>query len=136
MSENNPASSAGAVPPKAPEVVKVQPKKETVRINLPPKPTASPTIKIPSPTPAAPPPAAAPTPAVAASATAATPAAAPIPVTPTGAKPVAAAPIAPSGRPAAARPAAAPSGVSGLDLGLGIAAVLIALGVIARLLTL
>ncbi|HAO68127.1 MAG TPA: CpaF family protein, partial [Verrucomicrobiales bacterium] len=27
----------------------VQPKKETVRINLPPKPTAAPTVKIPAP---------------------------------------------------------------------------------------
>lgn len=31
---------------------KVQPKKETVRINLPPKPTAAPTVKIPAPAPA------------------------------------------------------------------------------------
>jgi hypothetical protein len=37
----------GAVPPKK-ETGKVQPKKETVRINLPPKPTAAPTIKLPT----------------------------------------------------------------------------------------
>jgi len=46
----NPASSpvpTGAVPPKK-ETGKVQPKKETVRINLPPKPTAAPTIKLPT----------------------------------------------------------------------------------------
>jgi hypothetical protein len=34
-------------PPKK-ETGKVQPKKETVRINLPPKPTAAPTIKLPT----------------------------------------------------------------------------------------
>ena len=39
---------SGAVPPKPAEAAKVQPKKETVRINLPPKPTASPTIKLPT----------------------------------------------------------------------------------------
>jgi hypothetical protein len=38
---------AGAVPPKK-ETGKVQPKKETVRINLPPKPSAAPTIKLPT----------------------------------------------------------------------------------------
>jgi hypothetical protein len=35
------------MPPKK-ETGKVQPKKETVRINLPPKPTAAPTIKLPT----------------------------------------------------------------------------------------
>jgi hypothetical protein len=61
------------VPPPKKETGKVQPKKETVRINLPPKPTAAPTIKLPTlppggptgapspvPMPAAPAPAAAP----------------------------------------------------------------------------
>ena len=38
----------GAVPPPKKETGKVQPKKETVRINLPPKPTAAPTIKLPT----------------------------------------------------------------------------------------
>jgi hypothetical protein len=38
---------SGAVPPKK-ETGKVQPKKETVRINLPPKPSAAPTIKLPA----------------------------------------------------------------------------------------
>ena len=38
---------SGAVPPKK-ETGKVQPKKETVRINLPPKPSAAPTIKMPT----------------------------------------------------------------------------------------
>jgi len=36
------------VPPKPSEASKVAPKKETVRISLPPKPTASPTIKLPA----------------------------------------------------------------------------------------
>jgi len=36
------------MPPKPAEASKVQPKKETVRINLPPKPTSAPTIKLPS----------------------------------------------------------------------------------------
>lgn len=42
-----PAGPTGALPPKK-ETGKVQPKKETVRINLPPKPTAAPTIKLPT----------------------------------------------------------------------------------------
>jgi hypothetical protein len=36
------------VPPVKKETGKVQPKKETVRINLPPKPSAAPTIKLPT----------------------------------------------------------------------------------------
>ena len=47
MAENIPNVPAGAMPPKK-ETGKVQPKKETVRINLPPKPTAAPTIKLPT----------------------------------------------------------------------------------------
>lgn len=47
MAENIPSLPGGAVPPK-PEASKVQPKKETVRINLPPKPSAAPTIKLPT----------------------------------------------------------------------------------------
>ncbi|MGH7977164.1 MAG: hypothetical protein ACREDS_00125 [Limisphaerales bacterium] len=43
----NPGMPSGAVPPKK-ETGKVQPKKETVRINLPPKPSAAPTIKLPT----------------------------------------------------------------------------------------
>ena len=45
---NPPAPPTGAVPPPKKETGKVQPKKETVRINLPPKPTAAPTIKLPT----------------------------------------------------------------------------------------
>src|SRR6185369_7669857 len=47
MAENIPNTPGGAVPPKK-ETGKVQPKKETVRINLPPKPSAAPTIKLPT----------------------------------------------------------------------------------------
>jgi hypothetical protein len=44
----NPGTPIGAMPPPKKETGKVQPKKETVRINLPPKPTAAPTIKLPT----------------------------------------------------------------------------------------
>ena len=47
MAENIPNLPAGALPPKK-ETGKVQPKKETVRISLPPKPSAAPTIKMPT----------------------------------------------------------------------------------------
>ena len=53
MADNTPNTPSGAVPPRPTEAAKVQPKKETVRINLPPKPTAAPTIKIPAPAPSA-----------------------------------------------------------------------------------
>src|SRR6185437_10494935 len=43
-----PPSPSGVVQPPKKETGKVQPKKETVRINLPPKPTAAPTIKLPT----------------------------------------------------------------------------------------
>src|SRR5450432_2133894 len=45
---SNPGAPMGAMPPTKKETGKVQPKKETVRINLPPKPTAAPTIKLPT----------------------------------------------------------------------------------------
>jgi len=100
---NNPLPGAptGAEPLKK-STGKVQPKKETVRINLPPKPTAAPTIKLPTLPPGGPTGAPSAAPALArvgAPAPAAAPAAAaPAPKT-------AAAPAAPAG---AARPAAAP----------------------------
>jgi len=47
MSDINP-SIPGGLPPKPAESAKVQPKKETVRISLPPKPTSAPTIKLPT----------------------------------------------------------------------------------------
>jgi hypothetical protein len=45
---NIPNVPMGAVPPMKKSTGKVQPKKETVRINLPPKPSAAPTIKLPT----------------------------------------------------------------------------------------
>ena len=48
MAETPPNISSGAVLPPKKETGKVQPKKETVRINLPPKPSAAPTIKLPT----------------------------------------------------------------------------------------
>jgi hypothetical protein len=81
-------------PPK-PAEAKVQPKKETVRIALPPKPTASPTIKLPT-LPASGAPAAAPPPAVPAGAVPPSASAAPAP----------AAAAAPAARPATAAPGA------------------------------
>jgi hypothetical protein len=46
--QNIPNVPAGAVPPPKKETGKVQPKKETVRISLPPKPSTAPTIKLPT----------------------------------------------------------------------------------------
>ena len=45
---NIPNVPTGAVPPPKKETGKVQPKKETVRISLPPKPSTAPTIKLPT----------------------------------------------------------------------------------------
>ena len=116
---NNPLPGAptGAEPLKK-STGKVQPKKETVRINLPPKPTAAPTIKLPTLPPGGP--TGAPSPSFPAPPTAAAPAkAAPAPpahgaapATKTGAAPVS------TQRPAAMqRPAAAPaaSSIKALD---------------------
>lgn len=130
MAENIPNSPAGAMPPRPSEAAKVQPKKETVRINLPPKPTAGPAIKIPTPAGAPPPP----TPPAAAHAGA--PAAAPVAAAPVAARPVAAAPAAPSAArpqvPARPVPAAAAATVGGLDLALGGMAALLALAALVR----
>lgn len=123
MSDNNPSLPGGALPPKPAEGTKVQPKKETVRINLPPKPSAAPTIKLPTLPPGGPTAAAAP---VAAAAPAAAPAA---PARAAAAPAVAAAPV--SQRPVQ-RPVAAPvAAISGLDKALAIVAAvagLIAIG--------
>ena len=111
---DNISTPGGALPPKPAEAAKVQPKKETVRINLPPKPTSAPTIKLPTLAQGSAPPAAA------ASAAAPVAAAAPAP----------AKAAAPAPRPAAAY------GVSGLDKGLAIAAAVVglaSLGVIVYL---
>jgi hypothetical protein len=127
MADNMPGSPEGAVPPKPAEAAKVQPKKETVRINLPPKPTAAPNIKIPAPSAAgaaARPAAPAPPPAPAAAAPAAAPAPAP--------RPVAAAPTAPRATPAPRAPVV--QGVSGLDTGLAVAAAVLSIAALVILL--
>jgi len=145
MAEND-TNLPGGLPPKPAESPKVQPKKETVRISLPPKPAPSATIKLPTmpsapAAPAAPPSA----PGVAA-------AHAPVPPT-SGARPPLG--VAPPGgtRPATRGPAARPIGpapaagmrpapgaalaaapkamVSGLDIGLAVAAAVLGLGAVA-----
>jgi hypothetical protein len=95
-----PGTPTGAEPLKK-STGKVQPKKETVRINLPPKPTAAPTIKLPTLPPGGPTGAPSPafTPAPAAAAPTKSSVAAP---TKTGAAPVAAQRPAPAPRPTAA----------------------------------
>jgi len=127
MAENIPNIPGGAVSPKK-ETGKVQPKKETVRINLPPKPSAAPTIKLPTLPPGGPAgmPGAAPAPAVGHAAPAAparTGAAAP--AAPTAARGPASAPAAP--RPAAAPVAAGPRPASTLDTIFAIAAAVVGL---------
>jgi hypothetical protein len=124
MAENIPGAPGGAFPPKPPEPSKIQPKKETVRINLPPKPSAAPTIKLPTlpaggPTASgaqfsAPP---SPVPAITPARSAAAP-------TATGA----AAQRAPAPRSAA--PAPRPAAISGLDKALAIAAAIAALAAV------
>jgi hypothetical protein len=114
MPPNNPlpGTPSGAEPMKK-STGKVQPKKETVRINLPPKPTAAPTIKLPTLPPGgptgAPSPASAPAPAAAAPAPALKTAAAASAATARGtAAPAAAAPgTGQRPAPAASRPAVA-----------------------------
>src|SRR5580658_9640324 len=93
---NVPGAPQGAEPMKK-TTGKVQPKKETVRINLPPKPSAAPTIKLPTLPPGGPTGAASPLPAPPAPA-------APAPPRATSA-PVAQRPIAPK---APAAPALSP----------------------------
>ena len=127
--QNIPGAPAGAVPPAKKETGKVQPKKETVRINLPPKPSAAPTIKLPTLPPGGPTgaPSAAPQ-AVPAAKSPAAPAAAPATRSTVS---TAAAPAAQS-RPAAAVPKAAPAGaptIGAVDQILIIAAAVV--GVIA-----
>ncbi len=118
------------MPPKK-ETGKVQPKKETVRINLPPKPSAAPTIKLPTLPPGGP--AGGP----AAAAPAAAPAARPVGLPRAAAAP--AAPAAPARTTTAAprmapAPVAAQPGLGKLDTILVIAAAVI--GVLALLTTL
>jgi hypothetical protein len=117
-----PGAPGGAVPPPKKETGKVQPKKETVRINLPPKPSAAPTIKLPTLPPGGPTgaPSAPPLPSIARA-----PAAAPV-AAPRGAAPTAA-PRATTA-PAVQRPApAAAATVGKLDKILAIVAMVAAL---------
>jgi hypothetical protein len=114
------------VPPQPSEAPKVAPKKETVRISLPPKPTASPTIKLPA-MPAG-------APAAAKAAPAAAPASrAPAPPTPpkggASVKVSAPAPSSSGPRPvAASRPVAHSAQVTVLDKVLAIVAMIVSLG--------
>jgi len=107
---NIPGAPTGAVPPVKKETGKVQPKKETVRINLPPKPSTAPTIKLPTLPPGGPTGAPSPAPAAApavAKAAPATAAAAPRTSAASAAAPVAQPRPAPA--PQRAAPAAAPA---------------------------
>ena len=123
---NIPGAPHGAEPMKK-STGKVQPKKETVRINLPPKPSAAPTIKLPTLPPGGPtgvptmaPSAAAPTAAPAAPRAAASAPALQRPAPTAAQQPRAAAPVAPAAKT-----------LSPLDKGLAIAAAvagLIAIG--------
>jgi hypothetical protein len=121
MTDNIPTIPSGAVPPKK-ETGKVQPKKETVRINLPPKPSAAPTIKLPTLPPGGP--SGGPTAAPAPAPTAAAPAAAPR--TGAAAPAAAARPSAAAPRPAPA-PVAARPGLGMFDTILAIAAAVVGL---------
>ena len=151
MAEPTPDSP---VPPRPPEAAKVQPKKETVRIALPPKPTAAPTIKLPSlpptgATPAAAPGTAAPTAARPASApVAATTAQVPRPPAPPTAgaptasrpgtavsKPPAPAPVKAAPQPAAKAPASART-VGALDTALAVVAMVIGIAALVSVLLL
>jgi len=123
MADNIPSLPGGAVPPK-PETSKIQPKKETVRINLPPKPSAAPTIKLPTlppggPASMAPAPVAPPPTSSGGHAAPARAASAPATVSPSQR------PSAPAQRPVASRPVA-PT-VSGFDVGLSVATAVVAL---------
>jgi hypothetical protein len=118
-SPNLPPTPTGAVPPPKKETGKVQPKKETVRINLPPKPTAAPTIKLPTLPPGGPTGAPSQAPALATAAPALRTAAAPAATPPPARGGTAAAPTAQqrptsTSAPRSAAPAGAPT-IKGLD---------------------
>ncbi|HEY3762417.1 MAG TPA: hypothetical protein VGN23_11785 [Verrucomicrobiae bacterium] len=122
---NVPGAPQGAEPLKK-TTGKVQPKKETVRINLPPKPSAAPTIKLPTLPPGGP---------TGAPSAAGRPAAPAVPAStrlataaPTAAAPRAAAPAAPAARPA--RAPSAPSTVGTLDTILAVTAMVMGLAAI------
>jgi len=125
MAENIPNPPGGAVPPPRKETGKVQPKKETVRINLPPKPSAAPTIKLPTLPPGGPTGAASSPTAPAPGATLSTPASAPRAT----AAPVAQRPAAPAAQKPAPRPAAKPT-VGTFDTILAVAAMIVCLAAV------
>ena len=136
MPENIPNLPGGAMPPKPAEAAKVQPKKETVRINLPPKPTSAPTIKLPTLAPGGPPsaagtaaPAAAPAAPAAARAAAPPPPAAP-PPSRAGAPAAARQPASPAAAPRPAAYTAPGAGVGKLDKLLAIVAVVFVLAAV------
>src|SRR5580658_9690103 len=132
MADNIP-TPGGAVPPKPAEASKVQPKKETVRINLPPKPTSAPTIKLPTLAPGAPAPSSsAAAPVAVAAVVMPAPSKAPAAPAPPAAAPAKVGGPATTAKPAPApapRPVSAPafSGLTGLDKGLAIAAMVASL---------
>jgi hypothetical protein len=136
MADITPIPTGGALPPKPAEAAKIQPKKETVRINLPPKPTAAPTIKLPTLSPGAPAPVMA---ASAAAPSAVTPSArTPAPAQPptSGGPRTAAPPAAHKPGPAASAPRAMPADMgelTTLDKGLAIAAAVATLAGLAAL---
>jgi hypothetical protein len=150
MADNNPMTPGGSVPPKPAEAAKVQPKKETVRISLPPKPSSSPTIKLPT-LPSGGPSAHAPS-ALSTPTGASTAPAPPRPPTATSPAPAAGAPSArpptstgstvtrPAGAPSqtvpAPRPAASASNIrrlSPVDVGLSVAAAVVGLGAVVSM---
>ena len=120
------ADDTQKTPANAGDASKVQPKKETVRINLPPKPTAAPTVKIPAPAPAGGAKAA----PAAAGATQKLPSAAPVAPKAVGAAPGRAPRPAPAMAPRARK--SAPT-ISGADKGLAIAAVAVTVAVVVQL---
>ena len=164
MAENDPNTPSGGtpipppggVPPRPGDAAKIQPKKETVRISLPPKPSATATIKLPSipggPTLAPAVPGAAPAPPAPSKPLTPAPSAMPAPTRPpTSGAPAAPAaarpptstggpvprpPGAPAPRPPAHAPVPAAKKISGLDVGLAIAAAVIGLGAVASVLLL
>lgn len=130
---DNISTPGGALPPRPAEAAKVQPKKETVRINLPPKPTSAPTIKLPTLAPGSAPPAAGLSAAAPVAAAAPASSKAPAPPTPPPAGAPARMTSSVPKQPVQTAPAAAPPprpavyGLSGLDKGLAIAAAVVGL---------
>ena len=147
MADNNPNIPGGGLPPKPGDASKVQPKKETVRISLPPKPSATATIKLPSMPaglgPSAPVAPGAPLPPASVAPPTPAPVSVPMPPRPptSSATPAPAAPRPPTsmGAPAPKPPGAAPrppapmpvvKKISGLDVGLAVAAAVVGLGAV------